>query len=92
MPIFNYLIALVGSLAFAPIALMLPTVLYFYDHWNVIKVGTLLQKAEWSLNVVLFLLGALFTIAGTYSVVLLIIQAYASGLIGGAFSCADNAV
>jgi hypothetical protein len=92
VPIFNYLIALVGSLAFAPIALMLPTVLYFYDHWNVIKVGTLLQKAEWSLNVVLFLLGALFTIAGTYSVVLLIIQAYASGLIGGAFSCADNAV
>lgn len=92
IPIFNYLIALVGSLCFAPLALMFPALLHFYDHWNDIKVGSIMQRAEWMLNAVLFLLGAFFTVSGTYGVILLIVQAYASGAIGGAFSCADNAV
>ena len=92
VPIFNYLIALVGSLCFAPIALMLPALLHFYDHWNDIKVGSLMARLEWVFNAVLFLLGGFFTVSGTYGVVLLIIQAYASGAIGGAFSCANNAV
>jgi amino acid permease len=92
IPIFNYLIALVGSLCFAPIALMLSAVLHFYDHWNEIRAGTLMQKVEWVFNAILFLVGAFICVSGTYGTVLLIKDAYASGAIGGAFSCADNAV
>lgn len=92
VPIFNYLIALVGSLAFAPIALMLSAVLHLYDNWGDIRTGSVLAKVEWVFNVVLFFLGAFFCVSGTYGVVLLIKDAYASGMIGGAFSCANNAV
>jgi hypothetical protein len=92
IPIFNYLIALVGSMCFAPLALMLPAVFHFYDHWDDIKTGTLAQKAEWMLCGVLFLAGAFLCVSGTYGTVLLINDAYKTGAIGGAFSCADNAV
>jgi hypothetical protein len=93
IPIFNYLVALVGSVCFAPMALMLPPVFFFYDvKKNIYKVDGLLRKAEVGLNVVIFVLGAFFFGSGTYGVALSIKDAYASGLIGGAFSCADNAV
>jgi hypothetical protein len=91
IPVFNYLVALVGSICFAPLALMLPAVFYFYDNKTVIKTGTIGQKIEWGINVILFFLGAFFLVSGTYAVILEIIQAYADGQIGGAFSCANNA-
>jgi hypothetical protein len=91
IPVFNYLVALVGSICFAPLALMLPAVFYFYDNKTVIKSGTIGQKLEWALNVFLFFLGAFFLVSGTYAVILEIIKAYADGQIGGAFSCANNA-
>ena len=74
-------------------ALMLPPVFFFYD-WKtkLYKADTLLRKAEMGLNVVIFSLGTFFLGAGTYGVGLSIKEAYASGLIGGVFSCADNAV
>ena len=92
IPIFNYLVALVGSICFCPLALMFPAILHFYDNWNDIKTGSIMQKAEWVLNMILLVLGAFLCVSGTYGVILLIQQAYASGAIGGAFSCADNAV
>lgn len=92
IPIFNYLVALVGSICFCPLALMLPAILHFYDNWGDIKTGTIAQKGEWVLNMILLLLGAFLCVSGTYGVILLISQAYDSGLIGGAFSCANNAV
>ncbi|KAI9631891.1 transmembrane amino acid transporter protein-domain-containing protein [Dioszegia hungarica] len=92
IPIFNYLVALVGSICFCPLALMFPAILHFYDNWNDIKTGSVMQKAEWVLNMILLVLGAFLCVSGTYGVILLIQQAYASGAIGGAFSCADNAV
>jgi hypothetical protein len=92
IPVFNYLVALVGSICFAPLALMLPAIFYFYDHKDEIKTGTALQKAEGVFNAIIFLLGAFFLVSGSYAVILSIIGAYADGLIGGAFSCANNAV
>jgi hypothetical protein len=86
----SQLIALTGSICFAPLALMLPAVCFFYDNHNYIR-GTIAQKAKWVLNAFLFALGVFFCVAGTYATVRSIINAYAAGTIGTAFSCADNA-
>lgn len=92
IPIFNYLIGLTGSLCFAPMALMLPPVFFFYDvKHRVYPLNTFLRKFEAGCNAVLLAVGAFFFVAGTYGVALSIKEAYASGLIGGAFSCANNA-
>ncbi|TDZ34835.1 N amino acid transport system protein [Colletotrichum spinosum] len=89
IPIFNYLLALAGSLTFAPLALGLPGYLWVYDnqHW---RDGTWWRVAVYWLHWVMIALAVFLTIGGTYGVVQNIIDAYANGLIGGAFSCADN--
>ncbi|EFX03515.1 amino acid transporter [Grosmannia clavigera kw1407] len=89
IPIFNYLLALAGSLTFAPLALGLPGYLWIYDHPQY-RTGGFWQASAYWLNWLLILLAAFLTVGGTYGVVQNIIDAYASGLIGGAFSCADN--
>ncbi|GAB7352105.1 hypothetical protein MBLNU459_g2604t2 [Dothideomycetes sp. NU459] len=89
IPIFNYLLALTGSICFAPLAIMLPGWLWAYDHPQYRK-GTAVQMVIYWLHVFLIPLGAFFLVAGTYGVVLEIKAAYATGLIGSAFSCADN--
>jgi hypothetical protein len=85
IPIFNYLIALTGSLCFAPIAIMLPGALWLYDHGHY-KSGTVAQKAMYWAHWFLPVLGAFICVGGTYGVVQSIIQAYASGQIGGSHS------
>ncbi|TDZ40708.1 N amino acid transport system protein [Colletotrichum trifolii] len=89
IPIFNYLLALAGSLTFAPLALGLPGYLWVYDnqHW---RDGTWWRVAVYWLHWMMIALAVFLTIGGTYGVVQNIIDAYANGLIGGAFSCADN--
>lgn len=89
IPIFNYLLALAGSLTFAPLALGLPGYLWVYDHQHY-RTGTLLQKTIYALNWLMMLLAVFLTIGGTYGVVQNIIDAYANGEIDKAFSCADN--
>ena len=89
IPIFNFLIALVGSVCFAPLAMSLPGFLWLYDHGHYRR-GTLVQKVVYALHVALVLLGAFFLVGATYGVILMIIDAYATGAIGSAFSCADN--
>lgn len=89
IPIFNYLLALAGSLTFAPLALGLPGYLWIYDHSDWRK-STWWKSMVYYLNWAMIALAVFLTIGGTYGVVQNIIDAYASGLIGGAFSCADN--
>lgn len=106
VPIFNYLIALTGSLCFAPLAIMLPGWFWIHDHKSWIR-GSALQKIAFCLHALLIPLGFFFFIAGTYGVIEEIIKSYADGLIGmfipqktvptklmnlpgSAFSCADN--
>lgn len=81
IPIFNYLIALVGSVCFAPLAMSLPGWLWLYDHGHY-KKGPLTQKVTYLLHVGLVLLGLFFCVGATYGVVIQIIDAYATGLIG----------
>lgn len=89
VPIFNYLLALAGSVCFAPLSLVLPGFLWVYDHQS-FRTGTALRKVSYWLHWGLILLGFFLTVAGTYSVVQELIDAYASGKIDRAFSCADN--
>ncbi|TQN65817.1 N amino acid transport system protein [Colletotrichum shisoi] len=89
IPIFNYLLALAGSLTFAPLALGLPGYLWIFDHQHY-RQGTWWKIMVYWLNWLMVLLAVFLTIGGTYGVVQNIIDAYANGLIGGAFSCADN--
>ncbi|KAF2086299.1 neutral amino acid permease [Saccharata proteae CBS 121410] len=89
IPIFNYLIALTGSICFAPLALCLPGWLWLFDHGSWRK-GSLQQQIAYWFHWFIILLGLFFCVGGTYGVVQEIIDAYASGTIGSAFSCADN--
>ncbi|KAJ5495348.1 hypothetical protein N7539_000464 [Penicillium diatomitis] len=89
IPIFNYVLALVGALCFAPLALCLPGWLWLYSYRDYCR-GSLLQRTAYAAHVVLILLGAFLTVGGTYGVIVQINQAYADGSISSAFSCADN--
>ncbi|KAI1854770.1 hypothetical protein JX265_002407 [Neoarthrinium moseri] len=89
IPIFNYLLALAGSLTFAPLALGLPGYLWVYDHQHYRK-GNWWQTIVYYLNWLMILLAVFLTIGGTYGVVQNIIDAYARGEIDQAFSCKDN--
>jgi hypothetical protein len=89
IPIFNYLLALAGSLTFAPLALGLPGYLWIFDHQHYRK-GNWWQVMVYYLNWLMILLAVFLTIGGTYGVVQNIIDAYARGEIDQAFSCKDN--
>ncbi|CAG8960959.1 hypothetical protein HYFRA_00002497 [Hymenoscyphus fraxineus] len=89
IPIFNFLIALTGTICFAPLAIMLPGALWLYDHPHFRK-GSFGQKIAYYAHWILPALGLFLCIGGTYGVVQSIIDAYADGEIGGAFMCADN--
>jgi hypothetical protein len=89
IPIFNYLLALAGSLTFSPLALGLPGYLWVYDHQHYRK-GKMWQVIVYYLNWLMIALSVFLTIGGTYGVIQNIIDAYSQGLIGGAFSCENN--
>lgn len=89
IPIFNYLLALSGSLTFAPLGLGLPGYLWVYDHQHYRR-GGLVKMTVYYLNWMMMALAVFMTIGGTYGVVQQIINAYADGTISSAFSCADN--
>lgn len=84
IPIFNYLVALVGSVCFAPLAMTLPGFLWLYsnDHY---RKGTFVQKTIYMLHWGMVLLGIFFLVGATYGVIIEIIDAYASGTIGIVF-------
>lgn len=81
IPIFNYLIALVGSFCFAPLAISLPGLLWLYDHGHYLK-GSLMQKVKFFLHIGIVLLGIFILVGATYGVIIQIKAAYADGTIG----------
>jgi hypothetical protein len=89
IPIFNYVLALVGSLCFAPLAISLPGWLWLYSHRDYWR-GNFVRVVLYGLHVFLVLLGLFMAVGGTYGVVVQINQAYKNGEISSAFSCADN--
>ncbi|EXJ93466.1 hypothetical protein A1O1_01858 [Capronia coronata CBS 617.96] len=88
--IFSYLIALTGTICFAPMAICVPAILYMYDYRQDLKSGSVAKKAWYWFHAFLVLLGAFITVGGTYAVIKSILAAYANGEIGNAFDCADN--
>lgn len=81
IPIFTYIIALVGSVCFAPLAMILPGWLWLYDHGHYRK-GSLAKKTAYLLHWGMILLGLFFLVGATYGVVMQIKAAYDSGTIG----------
>lgn len=81
IPIFSYLLALTGSICFAPLTLMIPGCLWLYDHGEWRK-GTFAKQIGYWLHWGMILLGAFLLVGGTYATVQEIIDAYASGEIG----------
>ncbi|GKZ23010.1 hypothetical protein AbraIFM66951_001240 [Aspergillus brasiliensis] len=90
IPIFTYVLALVGSLGFAPLALCLPGWLWVYSHGEYWKSGGLVKRVVYLLHIGLIVLGLFMTVGGTYGVIVQIMNAYRDGEIDGVFSCADN--
>ncbi|CAM1506477.1 Fc.00g061180.m01.CDS01 [Cosmosporella sp. VM-42] len=89
IPIFNYLLALAGSLTFSPLALGLPGYLWIHDHGHY-RTGSFWKMIMYWLHWVLIGLAVFMTIGGTYGVIQQVIDAYANGEISSAFACADN--
>ncbi|KAF5691896.1 amino acid transporter [Fusarium circinatum] len=89
VPILNYLLGLAGSLCFAPFSLVFPALLWMYD-FKSYKTGTLGQKIKYGLHMLIMILGFYMIVAGTYSVAVLIKEAFNTGAIAKVFDCADN--
>ena len=85
IPIFNYLVALTGSLCFGPLAMCLPGWIWLYDHGEWVR-GGMLQKGAWAAHVLMILFGAFLCVGGTYGTVKEIVSAYSAGLIGECFA------
>ena len=81
IPIFNYLLALTGSVCFAPLAIILPGWFWLYDHWFWYR-GNLWNKLFWGFHWFLVFLGFFFLGGGTYGTVQQIIEAYETGAVG----------
>ncbi|PKY06335.1 hypothetical protein P168DRAFT_264929 [Aspergillus campestris IBT 28561] len=90
IPIFTYVLALVGSLCFAPLSISLPGWLWLWSHGNYRRGWGVRQTIIWGLHVVQVLLGLFMMVGGTYGVIVQILGAYNSGRIDKVFSCADN--
>lgn len=81
IPVFSYVLSLVGSVCYAPLAMILPGWLWIYDHGHYRRGGFYRSIAYW-LHWLLIPLGLLFFVGATYGVVLQIMQAYNDGTVG----------
>ncbi|KAJ4252856.1 hypothetical protein NW762_010762 [Fusarium torreyae] len=89
VPILNYLLGLAGALCFAPFSLVFPALLWMDDFASYRK-GNLSKKMVYAGHAFIALVGLFIVVAGSYSAIVSIRDAYHSGLIPKVFSCADN--
>lgn len=81
VPVFNYLLALLGSVCFGPLAMILPGWFWLYDHNHWRKAGCgkmIIYCLHWGI----VLVGVFFTTGGTYAIVQQIIISNQAGGIG----------
>ncbi|CZR62156.1 related to neutral amino acid permease [Phialocephala subalpina] len=86
IPFFGYLIGLIGSLCCAPTCLVIPALMGLYmDRGN--HRSNKKNVAICGLHFFTIALGLFITVAGTYTTIQSIIDAYNSGTVGKAFTC-----
>lgn len=81
IPIFNYILALTGSVCFAPLAMVLPGWFWLYDHGHYSR-GDLGRKILYGFHLGMIAVGLLFLVGATYGVVIEISAAYHNGAVG----------
>ena len=81
IPIFSYVLSLVGSVCYAPLAIILPGWLWLHDHGHYLR-GPSHRIIIYCLHWLMLPLGGLFLVGATYGVVLQINEAYVDGDIG----------
>lgn len=81
VPVFNYLLALLGSVCFAPLAMILPAWFWIYDHSHRGSTGRHILIIYW-LHWAMVLLGVYFFTAGTYATVAVIVDMHKTSKIG----------
>ncbi|KAF7538488.1 hypothetical protein G7054_g2889 [Neopestalotiopsis clavispora] len=89
IPFYGSLVSLIGSLGFGPLGICLPAIMWFCMHPEN-RTGTFRMKAMWWLHVGVFVMGLFVTIGGTFANVVVIIEQFREGSVGGVFQCADN--
>ncbi|KAJ3546898.1 hypothetical protein NM208_g1784 [Fusarium decemcellulare] len=86
IPFFSYLIGLIASFCCAPTCFIFPALMALYmDKGN--HTSSKLKMALFALHIFTALLGAFITVAGSYTSIQSIINAYNDGIVGGAFTC-----
>lgn len=64
IPVFNYILALAGSVCFAPMSLMFPALMWMWDCGAKYKSGGLKDKAFYAFHVVILAIGAFMVVGG----------------------------
>lgn len=94
VPIFSSLVSLIGALGFGPLGICLPSILWFSlertTQVDRTQRSGLMIWASRFFHFLVFLLGLLVTIGGTYASVVSINNRFKSGSVGRSFECADN--
>lgn len=89
VPVFNYLIALLACVCFAPLSIMLPPLLWMADTGKGSWKGTLKEKSIYAGHVGILILGVFMCVGGIYGASVSIAASTADGL-AAVFSCSDN--
>lgn len=64
IPVFNYILALAGSVCFAPMSLMFPALMWFHDFGARSRSGGFRGKTMWAFHALILLAGAFLTVGG----------------------------
>ena len=64
IPVFNYILALAGSVCFAPMSLMFPALMWFWDFGAQVRSAGIKGKVIFALHGVILCVGAFMTVGG----------------------------
>ncbi|OAG37943.1 hypothetical protein AYO21_07793 [Fonsecaea monophora] len=87
IPFFGFLLGLIGSLCCAPTCLIIPAFMGLYMDRGTYNTSWR-RRTICGLHLAVIALGSFITVAGTYTTIKSIVDAYRDGTVGGAFSCA----
>ncbi|CAG9954253.1 unnamed protein product [Clonostachys rosea f. rosea IK726] len=86
IPFFSYLIGLIGSLCCAPACFVIPATMAIHMDWGNHS-SSKSKMALFGFHVFTVFLGSFMTVAGSYTSIQSIVNAYHQGTVGSAFTC-----